>query len=61
MDLLPAHNQPVSHPYRGGWEKRGKIFPNLGKRGIKVNNKMPVHKVLWIKNFFPPPDPQHKV
>ncbi len=61
MDLLPAHNQPVSHPYRGGWEKRKKIFPNSGKRGIKINNKMPAHEVLGIKNFFPPLDLLHLV
>jgi len=61
MDLLPAHNQPVSHPYRGGWEKRKKIFPNSGKRGIMINNKMPAHEVLGIKNFFPPLDLLHLV
>ncbi len=61
MDLLPAHNQPVSHPYRGGWENRKKIFPNSGKRGIKINNKMPAHEVLGIKNFFPPLDLLHLV
>ncbi len=61
MDLLPTHNQPVSHPYRGVWEKRKKIFPNSGKRGIKINNKMPAHKVLRTKNFFPPLDPLHLV
>ena len=61
MDLLPTHNQPVFHPYRGGWEKRKKIFPNLGKRGIKINNKMPAHEVLRTKNFCAPLDPLHLV